>query len=196
MFKRVPVTLLLLVLSIAFAVLISISDAEKLERDLRAQHLKAGDFELLHNNRPFSTMQLRGKPVILYFGYTFCPDVCPVGLSRIREVLLSDETFKDVPALFVTVDPLRDSAERLKEYTSFFHPNIVGLRGDEKKIKSISAAYGTFYRSARDESVNSSEYTVDHSAYFYLLDKSGVLVRVLDHDATVQEISELLHKLM
>jgi protein SCO1/2 len=110
--------------------------------------------------------------------------------------LLSSESFKDVPVLFITVDPQRDTTERLRDYTSFFHPNIKGLRGRVAQIDAVSAAYGTFYRFGSDKEEGSNEYTVDHSAYVYLLNADGELVRVFDHDVKSDEISELLHKLL
>ncbi len=196
MIKRFPFTVLLLLTALALVFLASNYLPVKLEQDLKSKHLKGGDFELLHEGRPFQLERLRGKPLILYFGYTFCPDVCPLGLSTIREVLRSSEDFEDVPALFITVDPERDTKERLKEYTAFFHSNIKGLRGSVDQLKAVSSAYGTFFRSARDKLEDGRAYTVDHSAYFYLLDAQGKLIRVLDHDTKASQISELLHKLL
>jgi len=196
MVNRLPFTILLVGISIAIIVLTMRFMSSDIERDIKAKYLKAGDFDLLHEGKAFSLGQLRGHPVILYFGYTYCPDVCPVGLSKIRDVLSSHEDFKDVPALFITVDPHRDDDKRLKEYTGFFHPNIIPLSGSVEQITSVSSAYGTFFRSGREKAGEGNSYTVDHSAFVYLLDDQGRLMRVLDHDVQAEQISELLHKLL
>lgn len=195
MAKRFTVTLFLLLVATVVAVFWAWAPAS-IEPDLRARYLKAGDFQLEHEGKPFSLSQLQGSPVVLYFGYTFCPDVCPVGLSRIREALLSSDDFNEVPVLFITLDPDRDTTERLRDYVSFFHSNIRPLRGSIEQTSLVTGAYGAFFRSNRDESQNKEAYTVDHSAYVYLLDREGGLIRVLDHDVTASEIAELLHKLL
>lgn len=167
------------------------------EKDIRSQYLKAGNFKLLFDEQPFELNQLKGQPVILYFGYTFCPDVCPVGLAVIRDALNSSEKFSKVPVLFVTLDPGRDTAERLREYVSFFHKNIIPLRGSLEQIKSVIEAYGGFLRhTVKNHEKMDKDYLVDHSAYYYLLNKQGELVRVFDHSITSADLAEILKSLL
>lgn len=189
--KKIPFTLAILAISLLTIIAAQMLRPSTPEKDLRATHLKGGDFSLTDGQKNYSLSTFKGKPLLLYFGYTFCPDVCPVGLAVIRDALNHHETLSDVPAVFVTLDPKRDHAERLKEYVGFFHPNIVALTGDPAEIKRFSAAYGTFSRSL-SESESDTNYTVDHSAYYYIIDGQGELIRVLDHDARSQEIAELL----
>ncbi len=167
------------------------------EKDLRAQYLKAGDFELSYENQPFKLSSLKGKPLILYFGYTSCPDVCPLGLGLIRDVLNSDKQFKDIPAVFVTLDPKRDTADVLKSYTEFFHPNIVPLTGSFEEIRSVAEAYGGFVMHAPlGREASEDTYRVDHSAYYYLIDANNELVRVFDHQVQPKEIASVLRRLL
>jgi protein SCO1/2 len=170
------------------------------EKDIRSQYLKAGNFKLFSDRLPFELSQLKGHPVILYFGYTSCPDVCPVGLAVIRDVLNSTEEFLSVPTLFVTIDPVRDTSEILTEYVSFFHKNIIPLSGSIQQIRSVIESYGGFFRHSMKgggEHVSSDDdYLVDHSAYYYLIDANGELTRVLDHSVTVKELSESLRPLL
>lgn len=169
------------------------------EKDLRSQYLKAGNFELNLGDQSFSLKQLKGKPVVLYFGYTSCPDVCPVGLALIRDALNSSEDFQDIPAIFVTLDPERDTADKLREYVAFFHKNILPLRGSVEQVKSVIEAYGGFFRFvSQDDQPDTEEisYLVDHSTYYYLIDAQGDLIRVFDHSLTSLELAESLRTLL
>lgn len=162
-------------------------------KDTRASYLKGGDFTLSSGDGTVSLASLSGHPVILYFGYTYCPDVCPVGLAVIRDALQSDPSFVNVKALFVTVDPERDTASRLAEYVAFFHSNIIPLRGSEAEIKTVAQSYGTYFMRGTQAG---ETYAVDHTAYFYLIDAGGELVRVLDHATTPEQLADALKMLL
>lgn len=190
--KRFLFTFAFIIFSVLLYLYITVFSQPSLEKDLRSQYLKGGDFKLLHNETPFFLNQLKGRPVILYFGYTSCPDVCPVGLAVIRDVLRSSEAFNDVPAVFVTLDPERDSTKKLQEYVSFFHENIIPLRGEVEEIRKVIEAYGGFFRKVASENAKSGDYLVDHSAYYYLIDSKGELVRVFDHSVSSKELAESL----
>jgi len=123
----------------------------------------------------------RDRIVIVFFGYTSCPDVCPTGLYTLKQVM--DKLGKDsgqVQVLLITVDPERDSAERLREYVSHFHPAFIGLTGTPQEIARVAKAYLTEFK--KEPPLPGGGYQVSHSAFFYLLDKQG-RVRVL-HDPT------------
>tara|TARA_R110002167_G_scaffold162994_2_gene359663 strand:+ start:195 stop:650 length:456 start_codon:yes stop_codon:yes gene_type:complete len=151
----------------------------------------------LFDEQPFELYQLKGQPVILYFGYTSCPDVCPVGLAVIRDALNSSEKFSTVPALFVTLDPARDTSERLSEYVAFFHKNIIPLRGSIEQTKSVIESYGGFLRhNVKAHEGADKDYLVDHSAYYYLLNKNAELVRVFDHSISSSDLAEILKSLL
>lgn len=195
--KRFLLTLgvILCVLSAGLYYFIFASPA--LEKDLRSQYLKAGDFELRQQHDPFKLSDMKGQPVILYFGYSSCPDVCPVGLAVIRDVLNSSDELSDLKALFVTLDPKRDTPEVLQEYTHFFHPNIIPLTGKIEEIKTVIESYGGFLRNNQPVSADvSTNYLVDHSAYYYLIDANSELFRVFDHSTSAKEIADALRRLL
>ncbi len=107
------------------------------------------------------------KPSLVYFGYTFCPDVCPLDVSRNAEAVdLLMDMGHDVRPVFITIDPDRDTPEVLAEYTGYMHPEMIGLTGSGEQIKAASRAYRTYYR--RQDNVD-EDYLMDHSAFTYLV---------------------------
>ncbi|MBX6378358.1 MAG: SCO family protein, partial [Clostridia bacterium] len=127
------------------------------------------------NGRPFRFADLRGRAVLLFFGYTFCPDVCPTTLAEFREVRARLGTMADrVAFVFVTVDPERDSPERLRSYLRAFGAPIKGLTGDPEALAALRRHYGVY--AAREPAPGSTVgYLMAHSAYTYLLDPLGRL---------------------
>ncbi len=188
------VLLVAMLVGVFLAISLLHDDGDVPQKDQRAQYLPGGDFTLKRNQQPFSLSSLRGSPVILYFGYTHCPDICPVGLAVIRDALKSSPTFASVNVVFITVDPLRDTPERLNEYVSFFDPRIIPLSGTEEQIREVAKSYGTYFM--RSELGGAEDYTVDHTAYFYLIDQAGNLIRVLDHATDASALAEALKALM
>lgn len=165
------------------------------EKDQRAQFIKGGGFSLSNEGSPFQLADLKGSPVILYFGFTHCPDVCPVGLSVISEVFKSKPKFDEARALFVTLDPERDNGSKLSEYVSFFHQNIIGLTGKLDEIEVVAKKYATYFKKVPLPD-SELEYTVDHTAYFFLIDRNGELIRVLDHNTDAKKLGDEFSKLI
>lgn len=165
------------------------------EKDIKASYLEGGPFTLASAEGNRTLSEFSGRPVVLYFGYTYCPDICPLGLSVIRDAMkaLPAGTIKPAP-LFVTLDPARDTTEHLKEYLAFFSPEFVGLTGSVEQIKEVAGRYGTYFMAGKPDAKGG--YTVDHTGYFYLLDKRGELMRVLDHNTTAQALALELEKLL
>ncbi len=152
-----------------------------------------GDFSLHSWKGPLSLADLRGKLTLIYFGYTWCPDICPTNLAILALALrqLTPAERARVQVLFVSVDPERDSVERLKEYTAYFHPDILGVTGSEAEVAAAAKAYGAAYR--RSEGADSAMgYVVDHSAYTYVVDPKGALVARLDHATPSEEIAAMI----
>ena len=136
-----------------------------------------GEFTLTSLQGPVNLSDHRGKVVLLFFGYTSCPDVCPLSLARIGACLssLEDEQAEQVSALFVTLDPDRDTADRMGRYAGFFHPGIIGLTGDAEAIDDVTARYGiTWERKASPESALG--YSISHPDTILLVDAEGALV--------------------
>lgn len=126
-----------------------------------------GPFTLVDENGATVTDQeLLTKPSLIYFGYTYCPDVCPLDAARNAEaVAVLDEKGYDVLPVFISIDPERDTPELLKEFTDYLHPNMVGLTGTPEQVKAASQAYRTYYKKQDDDP---EYYLVDHSTFTYL----------------------------
>jgi len=123
----------------------------------------------------FELTQQRGRVVLVYFGYTYCPDVCPATLSQLRQVMAGlGEQAARVQVVLVTVDPQRDTPEILQRYMSAFGPTFTGLSGSEAQLDPVWKAYGV-YRAIRPMGENPGAYTVDHTSRVYVIDLKGNL---------------------
>lgn len=148
-----------------------------------------------HQGRLRTLDDFRGKVVVLFFGYTSCPDICPSTLARLAEVMkvLGAEAEK-VQVLFVTLDPERDSAERLKDFVPWFNPTFLGLRGDTAQIKAVQEEFRVF--SVRKEVGSELGYVLDHSSGAYVFDPAGNLrLYVKDTTSTSDIVSDIRHLL-
>src|SRR5947208_12590466 len=134
-----------------------------------------GPFKLTDQNGKVITEQdLKGHPFLVFFGFTHCPDVCPTTLFEVSEIFRAlGPDAKDVRALFVTVDPERDTPEKLKDYLSSFDPRIIGVTGDEAAIVATERAYRVY---AKKVPTDGGSYTMDHTAIVYLMNKEGRFV--------------------
>lgn len=156
------------------------------------------DFTLDSANGPVSLKDYRGKLVLIYFGYTFCPDVCPTSLAATTEGLkqLTPEEAARVAMIFISVDPERDTPARLKEYAEFFHPNLVGLTGTAENLAAIAKAYGVFYAKQKLDTAG-GDYVVDHSSDTYIIGPTGLLLDKIAHatppDLVAAEIRKRLN---
>jgi protein SCO1/2 len=146
-----------------------------------------GDFVLQSADGPFDTAALRGKVMLVYFGYTYCPDICPTSLAVTGEAMkqLAPAEVAAVRLVFVTIDPQRDTTARLKDYVEFFHPNMVGVTGSAEQIAAAARQYGAAY--ARQEVNSAAGYVMDHSAWTYVVAPDGRLVGRIPHGATVEQ---------
>ena len=169
------------------------------ERPLpKASIAAGGDFTLESASGPVSLKDYRGKLVLVYFGYTFCPDICPTSLASTAEGLkqLKPEEAARVAMIFISVDPERDTPPRLKEYAEFFHPSLVGVTGTPENLAEIAKRYGVFYAKQKVETAGGG-YVVDHSADTYVVGPNGQLVGKIAHatppDRVVAEIRKHLN---
>ncbi len=150
-----------------------------------------GPFALVdQDGKPRTDADFRGKVLIVYFGFTYCPDVCPTDLQNIG--LAMDRLGKAgdaVQPLFVTLDPERDTAAHLKGYVALFHPRMVALTGDAAAIKNAADAYRVYYARVPTKG---DDYTVDHSAFLYLVDRSGKYLGFLPPGTDGDRIAEAI----
>ncbi|MDK9702252.1 MAG: SCO family protein [Sulfuritalea sp.] len=139
------------------------------------------DFQLTdHNGKARRLADFQGKAVVLFFGYTQCPDVCPTTLSIMRETMkLLGEDAKRVQVLFATVDPARDTPQLLAQYVPAFDPSFLGLYGDEKTIAALAKDFKVFY--AKQPGSTPGSYSVDHSTGSYAFDPQGKLRLLVRH---------------
>lgn len=161
----------------------------------RAAIAAGGDFTLQSAAGPVSLKDYRGKLVLVYFGYTFCPDVCPTSLAATAEglKLLTPEELGKVAMIFVSVDPKRDTPERLKEYAEFFHPAIVGATGTPEVIAEIAKRYGVFYAEQKVATAGGG-YVVDHSSDTFVIAPDGQLVAKIAHATPPDQVAVAIRK--
>jgi len=134
-----------------------------------------GPFKLVdQNDKPITDQDMMGRPFLVFFGFTHCPDVCPTTLFEVSEIFRAlGPDAKDVRALFVTVDPERDTPPVLKDYLSSFDPRIIGVTGDEASVAAAEKAYRVY---AKKVPTDGGGYTMDHTAIVYLMNKDGRFV--------------------
>ena len=132
-----------------------------------------GDFSLTGpEGKTVSLEDFRNKVVLIYFGYTFCPDVCPITLSNLKMLMLSlEEKAEDVQVIFISIDPERDTFQKLKDYVPYFHPTFIGLTGSEADLASVAKKYQTFYLKQKVES--EAGYLMAHTDVVILVDQNG-----------------------
>jgi len=140
-----------------------------------------GDFVLQSKHGKFDLKDYRGKLVLIYFGYTFCPDICPTNLSHLTQALneLNETELSQIQPVFLSVDPERDSLEHLDNYVKYFHKSLIGITGDESVIAEIASRYGAAYQKVTGKSEGG--YLIDHSSFTYLVDQQGQLKESFQH---------------
>ena len=161
----------------------------------RAAIAAGGDFTLQSANGPVSLKDYRGKLVLVYFGYTYCPDICPTSLAATAEGLkqLKPEELARVAMIFISVDPKRDTPARLAEYVEFFHPAIVGVTGTPETIAEIAKRYGVFYAEQKVETAGGG-YVVDHSADTFIVAADGQLAGKMVHATPPDQVVVAIRK--
>jgi len=154
------------------------------------------DFALTdHTGKARRLSDFQGKAVVIFFGYTHCPDVCPTTLATMRDTLkLMAADAGRVQVLFVTLDPLRDTPQLLAQYVPWFEPSFIGLWGDEKTIATVAADFKVFY--AKQPGKEAGDYSIDHSSTSYVFDPKGRLRLALRHGETPERVAADLTQLL
>jgi protein SCO1 len=170
--------------------------------DLRSQRVQTVDVEKVQLGGPFtltdqngatrSDAEFRGKYMLVFFGYTFCPDVCPTTLAVMSAALDKMGAAADrIAPIFISVDPARDTPDVLKAYLSAFDMRFVGLTGSEEDIASVAKSYKVYVQAHKEEGEN---YTVDHSGIVYLMDPSGAFQANFSLDTPPDKLAAELAK--
>jgi len=161
------------------------------------QALIGGPFELTdHTGKRVTEKDYGGRYMLVYFGYTFCPDVCPGELQVISAALdMLGDKVKRIQPIFISVDPDRDTVDVMKEYVSNFHPGFVGLTGSKSEIAAAAKAYRVYYRKGEAGS-GKDDYLVDHSSIIYLMGPDGKFVRHFNFGTKPEEISKAIAEIV
>jgi protein SCO1/2 len=168
------------------------SAAELMDAVMWGREPIGGAFALIdHTGKPRTEQDFKGKLLLVYFGFTYCPDICPTDLQDIGLAIDQlGEAGDKVQPLFITVDPERDTPAHLAEYVSMFHPRLVGLTGDPIAIRKAADAYKVYYAKVANEA--GTDYTVDHTAFMYLMDADGKYLGFFPPGTTPERIGEAI----
>ena len=155
-----------------------------------------GNFTLLSSNNQYVSLEdFQGKVVLMFFGFTACPDTCPLTLSKLKQVMARLDQKKPVQQLFITVDPKRDNPEQLKSFLSTFNLNIIGLTGTEEEILHVAELYGSAYM--KNPTINSeTSYLMIHTGYVYLIDQQGQVRAIYPQDTEEIQMIEDIRQLL
>lgn len=153
-----------------------------------------GEFTLAGAGGPVSLSDFRGTVVVMYLGYTSCAEVCTTSLSLIAQAFssLAGDALPRVQGLFVSVDPARDTPERLAGYAPFFHPRLLGISGSTVQIADVARKYGSSYRIHPADA--DGQYAVDHSSVTYIIGADGALFAMLPHGSSAESIAAAINK--
>jgi protein SCO1 len=152
-----------------------------------------GPFELTdQNGRTVTERDLKGRPFLVFFGFTRCPDICPTTLFEVSEIMRALGKDADrVGALFITVDPERDTPAALKDYLSSFDPHLAGLTGEPAAVAAVAKAYRVYFKKVP---LDQGGYTMDHTAIVYLMDKDGRFVSPFNLKRTTEALAADLRR--
>ncbi len=157
-----------------------------------------GPFTLVdHNGHTVTDAAFRGRFMLVFFGYTYCPDVCPTSLSTVAAALdLLGEKADQIVPMFISIDPERDTPEALKAFVGHFHPSLVGLTGTLDQIVPVAKAYRVYYAKVREEGAAEDDYLVDHTAITYLMDRDGQFATHFSHNTDPAVMAEKLREFL
>jgi len=162
-------------------------------RNIAAPAAIGGPFQLTgQGGQTVTEKSLQGRPTLIFFGFTHCPDVCPTSLFEMSEVLRAMGPDADrVNAYFISVDPERDTPQAMKDYLSSFDPHLVGLTGDPEVMAKVTSEYRVY---ARKVPLKDGDYTMDHTALIYLMDRDGRFVAPFNLKRTPEEAASELKR--
>lgn len=177
-----------LLIGLAFITYQQVSAPPVYHGSVYAEPKPATDFTLQSDQGPVRLSDLRGQLVLLYFGYTYCPDVCPTTLGNLKKAFQqAGKAADNFQVVFISVDPRRDTPARLGEYARFFNPEFIGVTGSEEDISTITADFGIHYH--LNDSESDTSYTVDHTSVVIVIDPQGNQLLVWPHDITPKDMA-------
>jgi len=155
-----------------------------------------GEFTLVDQNGVTRHAEdFRGKLMLVYFGYTFCPDACPTALQDMsRAIDLLGAKGDTAQPIFITVDPARDTVEQMKLYASNFHPRLVALTGTPEQVAVAAKAYRVYYAKGQSAGAGSEDYLMDHTAFIYLMGRDGKYLSHFPPGTTAEQMAAAIEK--
>lgn len=199
------VILLLITAAMLFVTQNRTIDKSSGEVQSEGKPLIGGDFTLINqDDKEVSNKDLHGKVMMVFFGFTYCPDICPVTVATFAKVLeiLGDKAGGVAP-VFITIDPERDTPEVLKNYLANIDERIIGLTGSKEQVKNAASQYKAYFAKAKtatekaeEDMTGSTDYIMDHSGFIYVMDKSGSYVQHFPYDADAEEIAAAVSSLL
>lgn len=157
-----------------------------------------GPFELIDQQGVRRTeADYKGKYMVVYFGYSFCPDICPAALYNMTQAFneMTPQELKQLVPLFITIDPERDTVANLKTYMQNFHPSLVALTGSQEQLNKVIKSYHVYAKKAKPDGT-STEYLLDHSSIVYVMDRQGRFITSFNHQTEPEVIRATLRRAM
>jgi cytochrome oxidase Cu insertion factor (SCO1/SenC/PrrC family) len=195
--RRIAFAAIMLILAAAIAVFALMSSPSRIKSTGEA--LVGGPFSMVkHTGEVVTDKTFLGKPTMLFFGFTFCPDVCPTELQVMAQALAQlGEKGADIQPILVSVDPARDTPEVLAQYVANFGPQFIGLTGSEAQVAAMASAYKVYYKKV-DNAADPANYQMDHSSIIYLMGDDGKFLKhftyTTDAEALATGIAEVLNR--
>ena len=182
---------IVIVFSFSYNIYREISEPQTCDNSTKFIDGLGGPIDLIdQNERAFSLVKQNNSLSLLYFGYSYCPDICPYDLERNAYVkAIMDEQQLDINLVFITLDPLRDTSERLKDFSEYIHDSMIALTGSNDQIEALKKAYGVFGKSNKVDYEDQS-YLVDHSTFSYLVNKNGEVLSYFNRRESPEKITE------
>lgn len=160
--------------------------------------LIGGPFTLTnHKGETVTEASFAGRHMLIYFGYSYCPDICPMSLQTMTAAydLLSPEQQAEIEPIFITVDPERDTVDAMAEYVALFDPELIGLTGSPDQTDKAAKAYRVYHAKVEDDE-SAADYLVDHSSFYYFMGPDGQYLRHFGHDTTEEEMAKGIEELI
>ncbi|MRX26831.1 SCO family protein [Kangiella sp. HZ709] len=156
-----------------------------------------GNFTLQSADGPVSLTDYRGQVVVVYFGFLSCPEVCPTSMGILKKTFkrLSTDGLNNVQGVLISIDPKRDSFEKLKNFSSFYHQNITGVTGTPEQVDQVARDYGAYFKMIEAEEFK-QEYAFEHTSRYYVIDQEGRLVDAMRHSTTANELTAKIKTLL
>ena len=198
--QKITLILVAFALVLIISGLALVSAPQKIASDAGPKPVAAGKFGgsftlTDHNGNIFTDKDLEGKYALIYFGFTYCPAICPTELAKMADALEGLGTDADsIQPVFITVDPERDTVDVMKGYVAHFYPTLIGLTGTMEQIEQAKKAYKVYAAKVEDPAMN--DYTMDHSSYIYFMAPDGALLSLFKTQDTAESMIDSIKKWM